>query len=150
MPRTKADRTVIHRIELGGKERELAESALAAFQFNRVASPIVAGMSDVSFMVTLGAILTIWFPDIVIPAGATSIDEVTTAIDTGIRAGYDRTREERLANRAASQNPDSTLDDATGPLDFLGRLYYNLTNPNWGIGDPNAPGFRDAWRDAFD
>ncbi len=64
MPRTKADRTVIHRIELGGKERELAEGALAAFQFNRVASPIVTGLSDVSFVVTAAALLAVFFPEL--------------------------------------------------------------------------------------
>ena len=64
MPRAKADSVVIHRIELGGKERELAESALAAFQFNRVAGPVVAGLSDVSFVATLGAILVIFYPDL--------------------------------------------------------------------------------------
>ena len=57
MPRAKADNVVIHRIELGGKERELAEGALAAFQFNRVAGPVVAALSDVSFLVFAGGIL---------------------------------------------------------------------------------------------
>ena len=64
MPRAKADNVVIHRIELGGKERELAEGALAAFQFNRIANPIVAGMSDVSFVVTAAALLSVFFPEL--------------------------------------------------------------------------------------
>ena len=42
---------------------------------------------------------------------------------------------------------EATLDDSTGGRDFLGRLYYNLTNPNWGIGDPDAPGVREALGD---
>ncbi len=31
----------------------------------------------------------------------------------------------------------------------IGAAWYNLTNPNWGIGDPDAPGVLDAWREAF-
>ena len=125
MPRAKADNVVIHRIELGGKERELAEGALAAFQFNRIATPVVAGMSDVSFMITFGAILTLFYPDIVLPKAEDGIDAVTDAIKLGIRQGQERARAEREATGA------STLDEATGPGDLVGRLIYNLTNPNW-------------------
>ena len=57
MPRAKATDVVIHRIELGGKERELAEGLVAAFQFNRIANPIVAALSDVSFIIVVGGIL---------------------------------------------------------------------------------------------
>ena len=143
MPRAKATDVVIHRIELGGKERELAESALAAFQFNRVASPLVAGMSDVSFMITLGSLLTIFFPDIILPKASDGIDAVTDAIKTGIQQGTERARIEREVSG------ESTLDDSDGPTDFIGRLLYNLRNPNWGIGDPNAPGVREAVSDIF-
>ena len=125
MPRAKADNVVIHRIELGGKERELAEGALAAFQFNRIATPVVAGMSDVSFMITFGAILTFFYPDIVLPKAEDGIDAVTDAIKLGIRQGQERARAEREATGA------STLDEATGARDLVGRLIYNLTNPNW-------------------
>lgn len=57
MPRAKATDVVIHRIELGGKEREMAEGVVAAFQFNRIANPIVAALSDVSFLVFAGGVL---------------------------------------------------------------------------------------------
>ena len=142
MPRAKADNVVIHRIELGGKERELAEGALAAYQFNRIASPLVAGLSDVSFVITVGAILAIFYPDIILPEAGATMDEVTNAIKDGIAQGQERARQER------EQRGEATLDDSTGPLDFLGRLRYNLTNPNWGFGG-DAPGFREAWRQAF-
>jgi hypothetical protein len=125
MPRAKADKVVIHRIELGGKERELAEGALAAFQFNRIATPVVAGMSDVSFMITFGALLTFFYPDIVLPKAEDGIDAVTDAIKQGIRQGQERARAEREATG------ESTLDEATGARDLVGRLIYNLTNPNW-------------------
>jgi hypothetical protein len=57
MPRAKADNVVIHRIEFGGKERELLEGATAAWQFNRISTPIVAALSDVSFLVFVGGLL---------------------------------------------------------------------------------------------
>ena len=125
MPRAKANNVVIHRIELGGKERELAEGALAAFQFNRIATPVVAGMSDVSFMITFGALLTFFYPHIVLPKAEDGIDAVTDAIKLGIRQGQESARAEREATG------ESTLDEATGARDLVGRLIYNLTNPNW-------------------
>jgi len=128
MPRAKSDRIVTHRIELGVKEREIADSMLAAFAFNRVSTPIVAGMSDVSFMIVLGSLLTLYFPDIVLPTGEAKMEEVVAAIDKGIKEGVERAREERR------QTGDSPLDEYTGVRDLLGRLYYNLTNPNWSPG----------------
>ena len=59
MPRLPVDgkKVVEHRITFGTKERELAEGALAAYQFNRVGTPIVASLSDVSFLVFVGGVL---------------------------------------------------------------------------------------------
>lgn len=128
MPRAKSDRIVTHRIELGVKEREIADSMLAAFAFNRVSTPIVAGMSDVSFMIVLGSLLTLYFPDIVLPTGEAKMEEVVAAIDKGIKEGVERAREERR------QTGDSPLDESSGVRDLLGRLVYNLTNPNWSPG----------------
>ena len=128
MPRAKSDRIVTHRIELGVKEREIADSMLAAFAFNRVSTPIVAGMSDVSFMIVLGSLLTLYFPDIVLPTGEAKMEEVVAAIDKGIKEGVERAREERR------QTGDSPLDEASGVRDLLGRLFYNHTNPNWSPG----------------
>ena len=128
MPRAKSDRIVTHRIELGVKEREIADSMLAAFAFNRVSTPIVAGMSDVSFMIVLGSLLTLYFPDIVLPTGEAKMEEVVAAIDKGIKEGVERAREERR------QTGDSPLDESSGVRDLIGRLYYNLTNPNWSGG----------------
>ena len=79
---------------------------VAAFQFNRVATPVVAGMSDVSFMVTLAAILAIWFPDIILPTGTPTIEEVTGAIKGGLEKSRERFNEEaseRLEGRSAAE-----------------------------------------------
>jgi len=141
MPRLPVDgkRVIEHRITFGTKERDMMESALTGYQFNKVATPIVAGMSDVSFMIVLGGILAIYFPDIVIPTGAATVQEVTGAISDGIKKGAERAKEERALTGEA------TLDESTGIRDFLGRAWFNITNPNWGFGDPDAPGVREAW-----
>ena len=113
MPRAKATDVVIHRIELGGKERELAEGVVAAFQFNRVASPVVAGMSDVSFMVTLGAILAIWFPEIILPTGAPTIEEVTGAIKDGLTERRDKRNKEASERLEGRSEAEYVFDEGT-------------------------------------
>ena len=130
MPRLPVDgkKVVEHRITFGTKERDMMESALAAFQFNRIASPVVAGMSDVSFMLVLGGLLAIYFPEIKLPTNPSGMEEIVEAIDMGIRSGVERARMER------ELTGESTLDQATGVRDLIGRIYYNLTNPNWSWG----------------
>jgi hypothetical protein len=130
MPRLPVDgkKVVEHRITFGTKERDMIEGALAAFQFNRVATPVVAGMSDMSFMLVLGGLLAIYFPEIKLPTNPAGMQEIVEAIDSGIKEGVERARIER------ELTGNSPLDEASGPRDFLGRLYYNLTNPNWSPG----------------
>ncbi len=50
MPKPKPDHITRHEIVLGRSERELVDQALLAFQFNKIMNPIVAGVSDVTFM----------------------------------------------------------------------------------------------------
>ena len=129
-------KVIEHRITFGTKERDMLESALTGYQFKNVATPIVAGMSDVSFMLVAGSLLTIFFPDIVLPAGKAGAGEVADAITSGIKTGYARAEEERL------MPGEATLDDSRGIRDALGRAWCNLTNPNW---SRDGPGFREAW-----
>lgn len=56
MPKVPADNVVRHEIVLGKAERELARNTLEAYQFNRFATPIVAGLSDVTFTLTLATL----------------------------------------------------------------------------------------------
>ena len=81
---------ITHRIELGSFERDRLEGLIAATTFNKVTTPIVAGMSDVSFMIALAGILVIWFPDIIIPSGAPTPNEVVDAIKTGIDTSIEK------------------------------------------------------------
>ena len=125
MSRRRADRVVIHRLELGVKEREFAEGALAAFQFNKVATPIVSGMSDISFMVVLGSILALWFPDIIMPTGATTIEEVTTAIKDGYDRARERVNEESKAKIGVDEerNVDPWYEYVLKKGTIFGRLF---------------------------
>jgi len=93
MPSRRPDKVITHRIELGRYERERLDNMMMAYNFNKISSPMVAGMSDVSFMLTLGALLTIMFPSIVIPWGAKTTAEVVEAVEKGIKAEYEKGKE---------------------------------------------------------
>jgi len=64
MPRLPVDGVKVQelRITLGGKEREILESASAAYSMNRISAPIVSLISDQSAMVLIGAIVALWLP----------------------------------------------------------------------------------------
>tara|TARA_Y100000052_G_C2890781_1_gene50897 strand:- start:165 stop:566 length:402 start_codon:yes stop_codon:yes gene_type:complete len=59
VPRLPVDgnKVVEHRITFGTKERDMLEGYLAAYQFGRIATPIVNALSDVSFLLFTGGIL---------------------------------------------------------------------------------------------
>lgn len=57
MPKPKPTEVIRHEVVLGRSERDLLEGALMAYGFNRVATPIVSGLSDISFVVTVAGIL---------------------------------------------------------------------------------------------
>jgi len=64
MPRLPVDGVKVQelRITLGGKEREILESASTAYSMNRISTPIVNLISDQSAMVLIGAIVALWLP----------------------------------------------------------------------------------------
>lgn len=55
MAKEKADKIHVHRIEFQQKERELLETAMTAYSVNKVSTPIIALLSDVSAMSLLTA-----------------------------------------------------------------------------------------------
>ena len=57
MPKRKPDETIVHRIEFQDSERELLSSLTAAYAFNRIASPVVKLLNDVTGTVTFLALL---------------------------------------------------------------------------------------------
>ena len=50
MPKPKPDQVIRHEIVLGRSERELISDGLLAYQVNRISTPLVALLSDVSAM----------------------------------------------------------------------------------------------------
>ena len=131
MPRAKADNVVIHRIEFGGKERELLEGATAAWQFNRVASPIIAALSDVSFLVFVGGVLAAYKfideDDWKAVSGAYNEASTTAAeVAAGIQGAYESAKRKK---REAGEWAEGVLEDR-GLIQFLfeegtilGRLF---------------------------
>jgi len=86
MPRLPVDgkRVVEHRITFGSKERDMIESAIASYQFNRVATPTVDLMKDVSGMTVFASILIAFGVPIILPVEE-GMEAVTTAIGDGLK-----------------------------------------------------------------
>ena len=57
MPKPKPDQVIRHEIVFGRSERDLIEGALVAYQVNRIATPAVALISDMSAMAIVFAAL---------------------------------------------------------------------------------------------
>ena len=57
MPKVPPDQVIRHEIVLGKAERELVRNTLEAYQFKSYSTPIVAGLSDVTFTATVAALL---------------------------------------------------------------------------------------------
>ena len=95
MPRLPVDgkKVIEHRITFGTKERDMLEGALGGYQFKSVATPVVAGMSDVSFMAVLAGLLAVYYPAIVVPTGKETVTEIIDAITTGIQKSIEMAAE---------------------------------------------------------
>jgi hypothetical protein len=119
MPRSKSDRIETVRIELGVKEREIADSLLAAYGFNRVATPIVELMKDVSGMVVLGGILAVIYPKISLPTGGEpTMEEVVDSIGNGI---LETIKERELENIEKRQEFDRQQNQIF--INLLGTIF---------------------------
>ncbi len=57
MPKPKPDQVIRHEVVLGRSERELLRNAAEAYTFNKVSTPIVVGLSDVTFTATIALLL---------------------------------------------------------------------------------------------
>ena len=122
MPRLPVDgkKVVEHRITLGTKERELLDSAINAYQFNQIATPSVALMSDISGMIVLAGMLKIILPNLVLPTGEeVTQQEVVNSIQNAI---------------AEASDPEGRDDRATsvfgGVSNVLRDMIVNLTGSN--------------------
>lgn len=126
MPRLPVDgkKVIEHRITFGTIEREALQSFVTANSFSKVATPLVNGMSDVSFMIVVAAILTRWFPDIVVPTGATTMEEVTESISFGMKM-YQEGKDIKEAEGAG--------DTALQIIDFWAK-YFTVPGLAYSIG----------------
>jgi len=111
MPRKPVDEVRELRVTLGQKEREFAEGAVTAYQFNQIATPVVAAISDVSFWITLASLLSL-FGIVVQPPG-----------DDDVRSWADATRL-AVSDFQAARGTSSPLDD-------LGVLWRVFTVPGF-------------------
>lgn len=61
MPKPKPDQVIRHEIVLGRVERELLETANAAYTFNKVSNPLVALISDVSAVTLILSLIATYY-----------------------------------------------------------------------------------------
>ena len=64
MPKVKPESVIRHEIVLGRADRELLAGAVAAYQVNRISTPLVALLSDVSAMYIVATIIELFGKDI--------------------------------------------------------------------------------------
>jgi len=80
MPRKPTDEVIEHRITLGAYERQLFSDAVTSYNFKNVSTPIVSALSDVSFLLFVGAAVGL-FLDRVLPDDWRSVTEYLTGQD---------------------------------------------------------------------
>jgi|TARA_R110002072_G_C7713906_1_gene514265 hypothetical protein len=77
MPKPKPDQVIRHEIVFGRSERELIEGALVAYQVNKIATPLVALISDKSAMTLIFSIIGGYFGiKYVVSPGLTEVGEI--------------------------------------------------------------------------
>ena len=115
IPKPKPDQVIRHEIVFGRSERELIEGALVAYQVNKVATPLVALISDVSAMTfifsIIGGYLGIKY---VVSPGLNEVGEI-----------YDDFRNQLDAARAAGVDID-VVGIATDPSTYTNAFLEGL------------------------
>ena len=137
MPRLPVDgkKVIEHRVTFGTKEREILDGAVTAYQINRILTPVVAALSDVSFLLFAGGVLAAYKyidPD----EWATISSGFDTAVTTGaeVVGGLERAYEVGKEKAAQAQEfAEETLDNRSF-LQFLfeeGTLVGRASDINW-------------------
>lgn len=80
MPRKPTEKVIEHRITLGTYERQIFSDAVTSYNFKNVSTPIVSALSDVSFVLLIGASIGL-FLDRVLPDDWRSVTEFLTGQD---------------------------------------------------------------------
>ena len=146
IPKPKPDQVIRHEIVLGRSERELISDGLLAYQFNRVSTPLVALLSDVSAMgLILGALGTYYgFKFEIIPGaydtGLELLNDFRTQLEA-YRQSAENLADDPLGSLWAAINPfisnfnpGGRIDPVTGiPVEYP---YGPTTPPDWTPGTP--------------
>ena len=80
MPRKPTEKVIEHRITLGTYERQMFSDAVTSYNFKNTATPIVAALSDVSFLIFVGGAIGI-FLDRLLPNNWRDVTEYLTGTD---------------------------------------------------------------------
>lgn len=110
MPKVKPDEVIRHEIVLGRTEREMFETIVAGITFNRIATPTVALLSDVS---ALSAIILILEATGVIDLDRGIFGEVLDKLSAG---GYATYQELQDAAEEALAAYEAGIEFAQDPL----------------------------------
>lgn len=127
MSKEKPDKVVVHRIEFQKKEREMIEGLTTAYAFNRVGTPIVALLSDVSGMIALGGILAALgvYIDMNGLNSESSMGEVVERYRAGY-ADYNRNQQAQNINQVQSSGNQSFLGGVEG---IIRQLFGVIISP---------------------
>ena len=134
--KTKPTQVIVHRFELQTKEREILESAVTAYQFNKVAVPVVSLLKDVTGLAAFFLILNLLLglkPDEGGEHGALA----------GLVFDYIQAEDDREATGVSG--------GAAGRKPSLGNIWYNIRHPNfdweadWGTFGGQRPSWWPSW-----
>lgn len=166
MPKAKPDQVIVHRIELQETEREILSSLSSAIMFNRVASPVVKLLNDVTGTITVLALLAA--SGLVAGVAFTYIydpDIIKDPIEQFLQQAEEARERADLIGEAAKRGPlwglidliemftGSNLPDFGGGYEPPGQA---ATNPEYndpstlyqGV-EPQYESTEDVWRQAF-
>jgi hypothetical protein len=123
MPKPKPTQVIRHEIVFGRKESAMLDSAMSAYTFNKIATPAVNLMNDVTGMYVFVNLIELFtkydVPFIpTAPEGAEFIQEIMQEM-----AAYQQ------------QNANVPQGEDRSPPENIGGVLYNLRNPNWNFTD---------------
>lgn len=127
MPRLPVDgkKVIEHRITLGTKERQMVDRIVGSYQFNRVATPTVALMSNVTGMAVFAGIVAVFVPKIYDYLNLPGMDPVE-AVTQGIKdtiVEQEKEAIEKDQNFADKQN-QIVINAIQNAWDSLGRRIF--------------------------
>lgn len=134
--KTKPTQVIVHRIELQTKERELLESAVGAYQFNKVAVPVVSLLKDVTGLAAFFLILNLLL-------GLKPDEDGEHGALAGLVFDYIQAETDRETTGVSG--------GAAGRKPSLGNIWYNIRHPNfdweadWGTFGGQRPSWWPSW-----